>query len=73
MTNYEKLLKLEDGRYGVYSDIEITELSTGKTGTANTTENGVYVFYGNPDGSDDKEISAEDFNSLFSARVYSTQ
>lgn len=46
--------------------IEIEEISTGLTGVANTCKDGrVYIFYGNPDGSDDKAISPEEFSADF--------
>ena len=49
--------------------IEIIEPLTGKAGVANTCEEGIEegieVFYGNPDGSDDTVISAEEFDKRF--------
>ena len=45
--------------------IEIAESLTGKGGVANTCEEGIAVFYGNPDGSDDTVISAEEFDKRF--------
>lgn len=49
--------------------IEIIEPLTGKGGVANTCEEGIEegieVFYGNPDGSDDTVLSAEEFDKRF--------
>ena len=45
--------------------IEIREVATGKEGVANTQGDMVAVFYGADDGSDDKVITAEQFNSDF--------
>ena len=45
--------------------IEIGEKATGKEGVANTCPDGVQVFYGADDGSEDKTVSAEDFNRHF--------
>lgn len=61
MTEYEKLVLAENYCH----TIEIQEKMTGKEGVANTTPNGVAVFYGADDGSDDKVISPEDFSRDF--------
>lgn len=45
--------------------IEIREIATGKTGVANSYGDGVAVFYGADDGSDDKVITPEQFNKDF--------
>lgn len=64
MTEYMKLWKAEKTCH----TIEIREKATGKEGVANTkkgTEHLVEVFYGNPDGSDDKTITDWEFNRDF--------
>lgn len=61
MTEYEKLVLAKNYCH----TIEIQEKITGKKGVANTTPNGVAVFYGADDGSDDKVISPEDFSRDF--------
>lgn len=61
MTEYEKLVAAEQTCH----TIEIREKATGKTGVANTTPDGVAVFYGADDGSDDKVVSVDDFNRDF--------
>ena len=61
MTEYEKLVEAEKTCH----TIEIREKATGKTGVANTSFRGVDVFYGADDGSDDKSVTAEDFNRDF--------
>ena len=61
MTEYEKL-KLAEGSCHT---IEIREKVTGKEGVANTCSEGVEVWYGADDGSDDKVISAEEFSRDF--------
>lgn len=63
-TNYELLRSCKKE---FFSELRIIEKSTGKTGVADISRNGVYVFYGASDGSDDKEISIEEFNTLFEA------
>ncbi len=45
--------------------IEIQEAETKKVGVANSCENGIAVFYGAEDGSDDTIISADEFNQRF--------
>ena len=63
MTAYEQLA--EAMRNGV-DTVEIREVSTGKEGVADICTDGmVFAFYGASDGSDDKVISADDFNSQF--------
>ena len=61
MTEYEKLVLAEQTCH----TIEIREKATGKEGVANTCDDGVQVFYGADDGSDDRTISAEDFSRDF--------
>ena len=61
MTEYERLVLAEHTCH----TIEIREKGTGKDGVANTCDVGVQVFYGAADGSDDKTISAEEFNRDF--------
>ena len=61
MTEYEKLVLAERTCH----TIEIREKSTGKEGVANTCDDGVQVFYGADDGSDDRTISAEEFSRDF--------
>ncbi len=61
MTEYEKLIIAEQ----IAHTIEIVEWSTGKTGVAQSCTNGVRVFYGADDGSDDKTISPQMFNKEF--------
>ncbi|MBQ7490318.1 MAG: hypothetical protein IJT51_07365 [Bacteroidales bacterium] len=58
---YSKLVEAEETAH----TIEIRENSTGKSGVANTCDDGVAVFYGADDGSDDKVISPEEFNRCF--------
>lgn len=63
MTTYEQLLEAESNKADT---VEIREISTGKEGIASTCADGkVFVFYGADDGSDDKVISADEFNSQF--------
>ena len=61
MTPYSTLVSAEQTCH----TIEIREVATGKTGVANTQGDMVAVFYGAADGSDDKVITAEQFNRLF--------
>ena len=68
MTQYSRLVSAEQTCH----TIEIREVATGKTGVANsvrdeanTQGDKVAVFYGADDGSDDKVITAEQFNRLF--------
>ena len=62
MSAYQQLIEAEK----TYHTIEIVETATGKTGVANTGEDGnVQVFYGADDGSDDKTISPSEFNRDF--------
>ena len=61
MTSYEQLVAAEPHCH----TIEIIEPSTGKEGVANTTPDGVAVFYGAEDGSDDTVISADEFSARF--------
>lgn len=68
-----KQIALYDGAYGLlryaeengYHTIEIMEKQTGKVGVANSCENGIAVFYGADDGSDDCIVSSEAFNKRF--------
>ena len=61
MTEYAKLVLAEQSCH----TIEIREKDTGKEGVANSCEDGVELFYGADDGSDDKVVSAEEFNRDF--------
>ena len=61
MTEYAKLVLAEASCH----TIEIREKATGKEGVANTCTDGVEVFYGAEDGSDDKVVSAEEFSRDF--------
>ena len=68
MTQYSRLVSAEQTCH----TIEIREVATGKTGVANSVRDEantqgdmVAVFYGADDGSDDKVITAEQFNRLF--------
>ena len=61
MTEYAKLVLAELFCHTV----EIKEKTTDKTGVANTCEDGVQVFYGEDDGSDDKTVSIRMFNERF--------
>lgn len=61
MTEYSKLLAAEKACH----TIEIREKATGKTGVASSCEEGVAVFYGADDGSDDKTVTPEEFSRDF--------
>lgn len=62
MTTYQHLIEAEKTCH----TIEIVETATGKTGVANTAEDGsVQLFYGADDGSDDKTVTPEQFNDDF--------
>ena len=61
MTPYSTLVSVEQTCH----TIEIREIATGKEGVANTAGDMVAVFYGADDGSDDKVITAEQFNREF--------
>ena len=61
MTEYAKLVLAE----ATCHTIEIREKATGKEGIANTCAEGVELFYGADDGSDDKTVSAEEFSRDF--------
>lgn len=61
MTEYEKLVLVES----VAHTVEIVERLTGKIGVAQTFGEGVSVFYGEEDGSDDKIVSPQIFNRDF--------
>ena len=61
MTPYSILVTAEQTCH----TIEIREVATGKEGVANTAGDMVAVFYGADDGSDDKVITAEQFNREF--------
>ena len=61
MTQYSRLVLAERTCH----TIEIREKATGKTGVANTDGSNVAIFYGTDDGSDDKVITAEEFNREF--------
>ena len=58
MTEYAKLILAEQSCH----TIEIREKATGKEGVANSCVDGVELFYGADDGSDDKVISIDEFN-----------
>ena len=61
MTEYAKLVLAEQTCH----TIEIREKATGKEGVANSCADGVELFYGADDGSDDKVVSTEEFNRDF--------
>ncbi len=61
MTEYAKLVLAEQTCH----TIEIREKATGKEGVANTCAEGVELYYGADDGSDDKIVSIEVFNRNF--------
>ena len=61
MTEYAKLILAEQSCHTV----EIREKATGKEGVANSCADGVELFYGADDGSDDKTVSIDVFNSDF--------
>jgi len=61
MTEYAKLVLAEQ----TCRTIEIREKATGKEGVANSCTDGVELFYGADDGSDDKVVSVEEFNRDF--------
>lgn len=61
MTEYAKLILAEQSCH----TIEIREKATGKEGIANSCVDGVELFYGADDGSDDKIVSPETFNEEF--------
>ena len=61
MTEYAKLILAEQSCH----TIEIREKATGKQGIANTCAEGVELFYGADDGSDDKVVSPEEFSRDF--------
>ena len=61
MTEYAKLVLAEQTCH----TIEIREKATGKEGVANSCAEGVEVFYGADDGSDDKVIAPETFSQDF--------
>ncbi|MBQ9307503.1 MAG: hypothetical protein IJ229_06215 [Clostridia bacterium] len=61
MTEYAKLVLAEQSCH----TIEIREKATGKEGVANSCKDGVELYYGDDDGSDDKVVSVEEFNRDF--------
>ena len=61
MTEYAKRVLAEQTCH----TIEIREKATGKEGVANSCADGVELFYGDDDGSDDKTVSIEEFNRDF--------
>ena len=61
MTEYVKLVLAEQTCH----TIEVREKATGKEGVANTCADGVELWYGADDGSDDKVVSAEEFSRDF--------
>ena len=68
MNNYD-LLKSIQNQPG--AELYIMEKGTGASGIASLSEREgfVYCFYGSDDGSDDKELSIEEFNNRFLATV----
>jgi len=61
MTEYAKLVLAE----AICHTIEIREKATGKEGVANTGAEGVELYYGADDGSDDKTVTPEEFSRDF--------
>lgn len=61
MTEYQKLIWAEQ----IAHTVEILEPETGKKGVAATHPDGVAVFYGADDGSDDKILTLLEFNRRF--------
>ena len=61
MTEYAKLILAEQTCH----TIEVREKATGKEGVANSCVDGVQLFYGADDGSDDKTVSPDKFNCDF--------
>ena len=61
MTEYAKLVLAE----ATCHTIEIREKATGKEGVANTCAEGVELYYGAEDGSDDKTVTPEEFSRDF--------
>ena len=61
MNEYAKLILAEQTCH----TIEIREKATGKEGVANSCADGVELFYGAEDSSDDKTVSIEVFNRDF--------
>ncbi len=61
MTEYQKLLWAER----IAHTVEIVEPETGKKGVAATHPDGVAVFYGADDGSDDKVFTPVEFEHRF--------
>ena len=61
MTEYVKLVLAE----ATCHTIEIREKATGKEGVANTCAEGVELYYGAEDGSDDKTVTPEEFSRDF--------
>lgn len=61
MTEYQKLLWAER----IAHTVEIVEPETGKKGVASTHPDGVAVFYGADDGSDDEILAPLKFNQSF--------
>ena len=61
MNEYAKLVIAEQSCH----TIEIRERATGKEGVANSCPEGVELFYGDDDGSDDKVVDIDTFNRDF--------
>lgn len=61
MSEYAKLILAEQTCH----TIEVKEKSTGKVGVANSCLEGVELYYGADDGSDDKTVDSETFNRDF--------
>lgn len=61
MNEYAKLVIAEQSCH----TIEIRERATGKEGVANSCPEGVELYYGDDDGSDDKVVDIDTFNRDF--------
>ena len=61
MNEYAKLVIAEQSCH----TIEIREKATGKEGVAASCPEGVELFYGDDDGSDDKVVDIDTFNREF--------
>ncbi len=68
MNNYELLVSIQN-QPG--AELFIMEKGTGASGIATLSDRQgfVYCFYGSDDGSDDKEITIEEFNNRFLATI----
>ena len=61
MTEYARLILAEQDCFAIV----IREKATGKEGIANSCPEGVELFYGAEDGSDDRVVSPETFSRDF--------